>query len=306
MDLQLLHNKEIDYNKWNRLVERYSEGLPYAYSWYLDAVCSEWYAYIIDDYKEGFPLQINCKWGLTYSLQPFMTQQVGFLGKNNEAFDIILKEIEQQVFYYYYQLFFFNVTHQVDVEVRNNYQMSLKDTYDNLKLKFKTNTKRNIKKAETFESKIIISETSGREDLDFIFNNSVVDYNESQRDKIKKLLCNAEKNKALKIYKSVLNKEIVSINVYIVNSKRAVYLLSAQNDLGKQSKASFLLVNRFIQDYSGTPIILDFEGSNIEGVARFYRGFGAEKITYQAIKKKSLKKSYRKNCFFKPRILSSN
>ncbi len=46
----------------------------------------------------------------------------------------------------------------------------------------------------------------------------------------------------------------------------------------------FLLIDEFIKDNSGTNLVLDFEGSNIEGVARFYSGFGSKPFNYTSIK----------------------
>lgn len=46
----------------------------------------------------------------------------------------------------------------------------------------------------------------------------------------------------------------------------------------------FLLIDEFIKQYASRNMILDFEGSNIEGVARFYAGFGAKPFNYPALK----------------------
>jgi len=41
------------------------------------------------------------------------------------------------------------------------------------------------------------------------------------------------------------------------------------------------LIDNFIRQNSGKPLILDFEGSNNEGLARFYGSFGSNRIEYQ-------------------------
>jgi hypothetical protein len=45
----------------------------------------------------------------------------------------------------------------------------------------------------------------------------------------------------------------------------------------------FLLIDEFIKKYSEKNLILDFEGSNMEGIARFYQGFGATDCEYLSI-----------------------
>ena len=49
-----------------------------------------------------------------------------------------------------------------------------------------------------------------------------------------------------------------------------------------------LIVDKVIQDFAETNIYLDFEGSKVENIARFYQGFGADDITFPQIKKNSI------------------
>jgi hypothetical protein len=40
------------------------------------------------------------------------------------------------------------------------------------------------------------------------------------------------------------------------------------------------LFHQIISEFAGTPLILDFEGSDLPGVARFYQKFGAQNQPY--------------------------
>ena len=64
-----------------------------------------------------------------------------------------------------------------------------------------------------------------------------------------------------------------------------IYLCPISNEYGKQRSAMFLIVNQIIIDYQDTDTTLDFEGSRIEGIARFYRGFGAKLEPYFLIRR---------------------
>ena len=48
------------------------------------------------------------------------------------------------------------------------------------------------------------------------------------------------------------------------------------------------MINEFIKDHAGQKLFLDFEGSDVKSVARFYIGFGAVEENYPAIKLNSL------------------
>ena len=43
---------------------------------------------------------------------------------------------------------------------------------------------------------------------------------------------------------------------------------------GRIMKANHFLIDRLIHEFSGTTLILDFEGSDVVGISRFYKNFG--------------------------------
>jgi hypothetical protein len=55
----------------------------------------------------------------------------------------------------------------------------------------------------------------------------------------------------------------------------------------------FFLIDKFIQEHAGEKIILDFEGSNLPGLARFYKGFGSDDFVYLQVRKNNLPKLVR-------------
>ena len=65
---------------------------------------------------------------------------------------------------------------------------------------------------------------------------------------------------------------------------RVIYLNAASGEEGKKLRAMYFLVDNFIKSNSEHDLKLDFEGSMIPGVARFYSGFGATPETYFQLK----------------------
>jgi hypothetical protein len=66
----------------------------------------------------------------------------------------------------------------------------------------------------------------------------------------------------------------------IFNQSRAYYLNAYSTGEGRENRAMYSIVNELIKEFSETGLVIDFEGSIIEGVARFYKGFGAEAEQY--------------------------
>ena len=50
----------------------------------------------------------------------------------------------------------------------------------------------------------------------------------------------------------------------------------------------FLLLDSFIKENSQKNITLDFEGSNDENLARFYKGFGSKECVYLQLRRNRL------------------
>jgi hypothetical protein len=49
---------------------------------------------------------------------------------------------------------------------------------------------------------------------------------------------------------------------------------------GKEKRSMYLLFNHVIEQFCNKNLVLDFEGSERAGIARFFKGFGADKQFY--------------------------
>jgi hypothetical protein len=66
--------------------------------------------------------------------------------------------------------------------------------------------------------------------------------------------------------------------VLVHYKNRSIFFFSSLTEKGKESSAMYYFLNDFISKNEGR--VLDFEGSNNEGLARFYKGFGAHEENY--------------------------
>jgi len=289
-----LKNSEIDKQKWDSLQKKYAKGLPYANSWYLDAVCDNWNLIIYKDYEAGFVFQINKKYGLSYSLHPFLIQQLGFFGEDESIFDNMISLVQKKVFHYHYHLNYFNSYAKNLSRIAKNHELLLDKTYEEAKLLYKTNTKRNLKKAYSNSLKVTIEQEFRQTDIAFVIENSKINFTEERLKKFSNLMQAANENNALEIYRIEQDTNMLAMAIFIKNNIRAVYLLAVNTEKGKALKANFLLLDTFIRNNSESSLILDFEGSNIDGISRFYKGFAAVEEKYNVIKKTTFKNWFNK------------
>ena len=278
----IVARKNIDDKLWNSTVDKEAEGLPYAYTWYLDAVTDDWYAVVYDNYKAIFPFQIKRKLGLKYSLQPFLIQQLGMFGGDNLLLKKALKEIKKYIWHYHLHLNSSNYIDKNVIALRKNFELSLKSDYSSLQKQYSNNCKRNIKKTDAL--RISFDTSSYDKEIQFIKTHGKLSLEKDRAPKLKQLLSNAQKENSLQIAKAYKDNILLALVVLIKTKKRIVYLVSVSSQEGLENKAMFKIVDSVIKKYANSDLLLDFEGSNIENIARFYQGFGAVQNEYQEIK----------------------
>jgi hypothetical protein len=70
---------------------------------------------------------------------------------------------------------------------------------------------------------------------------------------------------------------------FLRDRERFIYHFAASDKNARENGAMFLLIDNFIKEQAGQPLILDFEGSTDSNVARFYKGFGAKETGFNEI-----------------------
>lgn len=75
--VKLLKREEIEDVRWNGCVHYAINGLPYAYTWYLDNVSEFWDGLVWGDYEAVFPLVYQNVAGLNMLYQPVLAPQLG-------------------------------------------------------------------------------------------------------------------------------------------------------------------------------------------------------------------------------------
>ena len=75
----------------------------------------------------------------------------------------------------------------------------------------------------------------------------------------------------------------------VTHKTRLTGIINTSSAEGKKQGASHFVFDQIIQKFSGSGLVLDFEGSSIPGIARFYEGFGATEETFYSWKHTLLK-----------------
>jgi hypothetical protein len=294
MEIKHLTHHKINLQKWDACIKNACNSLVYAESWYLDVVSPNWEALVMGDYEYVMPLPVKEKYGLFFLVQPRLTQQLGVFSAH-QIEEHIMERFIQKIPYRSYHLNL-NEHNKCRQGVKlPNYMLDLSKDYDSISSAYSTNTKRNIKKACSYENIIIEKNVWPTRFWELIH-----DKEKGDDIFVNKLTTIAYEREKLVIYGAVNEDEVlVSALCLLYSPQRIIYLLPVSNKEGKKTLAMFRIVDAIIKDYANSNLILDFEGSKIDGIARFYQGFGAKLHHYYEIKRWSINDFIKRFCFWK-------
>ncbi|MDY6802141.1 MAG: hypothetical protein SVU94_13085 [Bacteroidota bacterium] len=289
MKIEYLKHNQINKQKWDLTIENSYNGLVYALSWYLDIVSPGWNALVLGDYEGVMPLTVKQKLGLKYLVQPPFCQQLGiFYAHDNENINHYFSDKIKSLFRYIHIQLNAENKFIVAQALKKNYELSLSSSYERLVDSYHKNTKRNLKKASNYTLNIV-SDVDAMSIFMFKKANPVNNLKEWHY-KILHSLINTIQYKAEYESIGVLNEEgsLIAAAFFVIFKKRITMLVSSSNNQGKNKAAMFLIIDTIIKKYAGKDYILDFEGGNVEGLARFFAGFGAKPVFYSVYKQNNL------------------
>lgn len=277
-NIQYIKRANLDVDKWNTCIDTAPNGLIYAYTFYLDAMCDNWDALVLNDYEAVMPLPWRKKWGIRYIYQPSFTQRLGLFGNkiNSNIEDIIYQYLPKRFKFIHYNVSSIPSFKTVSSLKRKNFIIDLRYDYETIKNQYSKECLKNIKKAQKrgcqYHDNIQI------EDVIQNFKKAYGDLNkrltEYDYEQFKLLT-----NTALKHDKATIagvkdfDNNIIYSAVLLKDNKRFYYVLGAPTVLGREKRATYFFIDHLLKNYAGQNLIFDFEGSDIPSVAKFYQHF---------------------------------
>jgi hypothetical protein len=298
--IRFLQHEMIDKVLWDDCISHAMNGNLNAYSWYLDIVSPGWCALVEDHYERVFPLTVSSKFGFNYIMQPHFTQQLGLFYRSSSSEEKLLEFLNSIPSEYSYIDINLNTSNTVsnseNISDMTNIELELIDEYDKLASGYQTNLHRNLKKA--FQNNLSINKRLQPEELISLFRaNRGQDLKHLQDDQYTLIQRIADESiqKGIGEIWGVYygNNQLVAGALWVTSHQKVIFLFSALSETGKRLNAMPWLIDSYIRWYAGKPLTLDFEGSNNEGLARFYSSFGAKKIIYKRFTRNTLPLHFR-------------
>jgi len=289
-----LSPEQIDYEKWNNCIQQSVNGNIYALSWYLNLVSPEWEALVEGDYLRVMPLTVKTKLGFKYMLQPFFIQQLGVYSTSNlypEKTLEFINSIPKSIRYFDINLNSHNEIKNIEFKRNRNFMLDLITDYKRLQSNYSSNNKRNIKKAG--KSNLVLTKGIQPADVIKLFREGpsqrLTRWEEKEYITLERLMYMSI-HKGMGVIYGVYTEEnqLCAAAFFTRFKKRLTFLFSGSDNIAKENGAMSFLLDSVIQEYSPSETTLDFEGSNKDSLARFYKGFGSKEVYYLRVKENRL------------------
>ncbi len=299
MPIKYLRYSEIDRSKWDACVINATNTLIYAHSFYLDNCANkQWDAIVLDDYDAVMPLIYRYKFGIKYLFQPAFLQQSGIFFKHEVDDELMIRFLDLVINHFKFAEVNLNYANKniekkgVELSLRNNFVLDLSHDYESMASNYKSNFVKNIKRAQ--KQAFIYEPTNEYEKVvdlyKALYQKRTVSVKKEDYDALK-LNCKAlllDNN--LVVRQAVLGGKVFAAVILLKDSHRLYNVASCVTEEGKKLRANYFLYNKIIEEYSKSLLKLDFEGSDIVGIANFYKSMGPVNEPYFFLKYNELPK----------------
>ena len=286
-EIKYIKNKDIDTILWDKCISRAQNGDVFGYSWYLDAVCLEWDALVIGDYKAVFPMPIKKVAGIKGMNHPL------FFNKSNLY---ISKDIDSDFssnFLKNLSLKFFNFNSENQTLANQGYKYSKKfayrldliSSYSSIKKSYSNFIKEQLK--ITKQNKIFYN--TGILPNGLVLLATVTDkLSKKAQNKLRVLSSFSLRKNIGETYGAFNEKNrLIAAALFIRSHYKINIIVAYQSSEAKKKRALYGLIDYYIKTHSEKAVTLDFFGLNSMSVD-FYKGIGAKEYPYYNIRKRFL------------------
>ncbi|MBR3578640.1 MAG: GNAT family N-acetyltransferase [Bacteroidales bacterium] len=291
--IRFYRHEEIDRTRWDACVEASPAATLFASFDFLSVANPEWAALVEDDYTAVMPLPWRSKFGMKYVYNPFYFSRLGIFS----AEAVTCKKVAEflQAVPKSFVSIDMNLNESVPDEasvpnghLKVSHRLDLNQPYEVICKGYGSNHKRNIKAARAFG--LVINESIYAEDVITLYRGSRRGSGKNVRMQdgdydIFLEVCELARQRGLTDVWGVRDSDgiLLAGAVFLRDYDRVWFWASGREEERADRKAMFFLMDEYIRQHAQQPLVLDFNGSSTESVARFYAGFGSQRYTFPAL-----------------------
>ncbi len=286
--ISYLERKQIDEEKWDQCIRQAVNGLIYGNSFYLDTMSENWRGLVLDDYSAVMPLTWNRKYGIDYLYQPPFTPQLGLFFAPSAGPAELTDFLDLAKSKFRFCEIHLNFLNKLDGGVpRANYILDLNPSYKDIRKGYKKRLLENLGEAESYELVYLPSTafTTTIQLFKQLYGKRLVHVRNNDYSNFEKL-CKILAAKTMLFVREIRDTEgeLLNSSIFLQDSRRIYNIMSVSPSEGREKRAHFFLLDQVIREFAQRPLLFDFEGSEVPGIAEFYRKFGGGNQSYYFLK----------------------
>lgn len=288
MSIKYIHREHLDEDKYNECIENSIQSNSYAFSWYLDIVCDNWDVLVQDDYKAVMPIPWRKKYGIKYVHQPLWVLQLGIFSKGNFTQSDFISVVQKRFRFIELRLNFKNLldTDSLYFIEKQFQELKLTVGYDKIKKAYKSDRKKDLKRAEKYELRIEWGGSSS--ELITLFQNNVgkrtPEIKQQDYQNLETLINFCLMDDYGELCFAYQGETLVAAAFFLKHQETATILCSSTDFSNRKNGANTFLIDQAIQRYLNTYQTFNFGGSTIQSIANYFVSFGAKTYEYPLMK----------------------
>lgn len=274
-DLQYLERHQIDTIQWDRCIDTASNGLIYGYSWYLDGMAKHWDALVWKQYEAVMPLIWNRKWGIDYLYHPPFIQQSGIFSPHPVTVELERAFLNAVPARFRFAEIFLNYAHPDVHPNHSNFILPLHGSYEQLRGHYQNVLVKNLKRAANagLDYTTLIPAPVVLNAFKDLYGARFPHIRADHYSRFKKI-CEQHPHHVV-VRAAASDNQLYSAAILLKDSRRLYLMVSVTWPDGKDKQANRFLLDMIIQEYAGTQLVFDFEGSDIPGIAMYFKNYGS-------------------------------
>ncbi|MFP4024080.1 MAG: hypothetical protein ACLFVR_06095 [Thiohalospira sp.] len=294
--IRFLENNEINFIRWDNCINNALNGNIFAFTWYLNIICDEWYGLILGDYEYVMPVIhrkfFNQKHLFTSPLAP----QLGIYSKNLIDKKIVKKFIDTippEFSYIDINLNKYNPVESLDLIIRKRktFELDLIQPAKKIKEKYTPLFKKELQLAKKQEITV----------LKGLLPNGLINFalkkvnkyfpilNKEDIQRLRMIIAFGLRYQIGEMYGAYNSNNELCAAAFFIKSKRKIHLMfSAINIEGEKSNALHKLIDKYIELHAEKSLTLNLENICITNKMDFLTGVGTLELNYINIRNKKL------------------
>ncbi len=300
MAITIIPAASLDKKKWDQMIDSDPNRCIYARYEYLNLLCDQWSAIVLNDYHAVWPLPWRKKWGMRYYYQPAFVQQLGLFGSTSDA-ELALMVDAMKRFALLGDLTFHGQQHYLyallPLQRRPNFVLPAYRGITYIRSEYRSAFRKSLQKASGHPLLY-------RNDLDHEW--VIRQYQASYGARMPQVstsdyahfiqLCDhlhQEKNCLVRFVSTADHHEPLAAVILLRDGKRLYNICNIISDQGRDLGANHWLFDQVLEEFSEQDYLLDLEGSSLPGVAFFYASLGAINEPYYLYERSPLISKFR-------------